>query len=192
MTNRYKFNAEGVPKKINCPYCNTELDGHEGVGVHNPDNRPPQPGDISMCIECGEPGKFGEGLVMLKLTDDELVEVMKEPSIREAQRIIRSMKSNNQVEQARKYAEQVVKMGMEIRNWVSINKGKSPAIQYNTTEKVGIIGTFMDAVKNKFVSVNSDALMMATELGWMTPNPSMPTVFQVKAAMEVAFESDKE
>ncbi len=189
MNNRYKFDSEGVPKKINCPYCNTELDGHEGVGVHNPDNRPPQPGDISMCIECGEPGKFGEGLVMLKLADDELVDVMKEPSIRDAQRIIRSMKSNN-TDMATRYAEQVAKIGMEIRNWVASNKGKSPAIQYNTTEKVGVIGTFMDAVNNKFVSVNSDALTMATDLGWMKPGPFMPTVFQVKAAMEVAFKED--
>lgn len=189
MTNRYKFDAEGVPKKINCPYCNTELDGHEGVGVHNPDNRPPQPGDISMCIQCGEPGKFGDGLVMLKLTDDELVEVMKEPSIRDAQRIIKAMKSSN-TDMAARYAEQVAKMGMEIRNWVSNNKGKSPAIQYNNPDKVGVIATFKDAVDNKFVSLNSDALTMATELGWLTPQAGMPTVFQVKAAMDVAFKED--
>lgn len=57
-----------VPEAI-CPVCEHPLDGATNAG---PEEAGPAPGDITVCIYCGSPLFYIEGLKLQKLTDGEL------------------------------------------------------------------------------------------------------------------------
>jgi hypothetical protein len=51
-----------------CPHCGRANDGHTTTGSEAP---APQPGDISMCIGCGQFARFGDDMKLHAFTEEE-------------------------------------------------------------------------------------------------------------------------
>jgi hypothetical protein len=47
-------------------------------GLSDPKHKP-EPGDISVCIACGEPSMWDEDMTLRKLTEEELTEISQDP-----------------------------------------------------------------------------------------------------------------
>lgn len=63
-----------LPKSA-CPFCAHELDTAAAID----DRHTPAPGDLTLCINCGEWLVFGEGMSLQKPTDEEYVEIAANP-----------------------------------------------------------------------------------------------------------------
>jgi hypothetical protein len=64
-----------------CPWCRFQIDAASGVRHE----RPPERGDITMCIECGEWSVFdGRKLKLRKPTDAEYDDIAAKPDARDA------------------------------------------------------------------------------------------------------------
>lgn len=63
-----------------CPYCGYQFTHTSGFGKDYGEKV--TPGSVTLCLDCGEFGVFGEGLSIRKATQDELEEIME---TREAQ-----------------------------------------------------------------------------------------------------------
>lgn len=181
------FNTGEGPKKSTCPYCNSQLDRSEGFSTYNPDDRLPQPGDVSVCAECGEPAIFDEDMVMVKPTDEVRAELMENEDVRLTSFMVKAKKSSDDPELQRRYSNHLESMATSVREWRAKNPNTNPMIQYNYGGKIGLIATFREAVEKKFVMLNDDAKAMLEELGWMNVNPTMPTVNMVKAVLDHVF-----
>jgi len=72
MADGIKWIGEGqrVPLSF-CPHCNAELDGCSGID----NDARPDPGDFTICIECGAVAAFSRGLRLRRLTKREQREV---------------------------------------------------------------------------------------------------------------------
>jgi hypothetical protein len=70
----------------NCLNCGKRLNGAGATA--DEDIRPPRPGDIAVCFDCGHLQIFGENLAFRELTSDEVIEVAGDPDIIRASRII--------------------------------------------------------------------------------------------------------
>ena len=57
---------------VRCPVCDAPTDSHGDVGKHDED-RAPEPGDYSLCVECLSFLRFTEEGVLALLTPDEIV-----------------------------------------------------------------------------------------------------------------------
>ena len=66
--------VEDVPGMV-CPTCGSSLDK---AGSPNCNGASPRPGDITLCVYCGEIGKFDFALQMQKLNEEELTELKEE------------------------------------------------------------------------------------------------------------------
>jgi len=53
---------------MECPECLKMMEAATSVGGVDD----PAPGDLSLCIYCGAPLKFGDKLELLRLTDDDM------------------------------------------------------------------------------------------------------------------------
>ena len=71
-------------KKNSCLYCNHKLDGATQVNG----NHQPKPGDVSICIACGNVSIFKEDMTLRKPSPEEEAEMQNDPNILEAQRAI--------------------------------------------------------------------------------------------------------
>lgn len=71
-------------KENHCPYCNHLLDGISQVNGENL----PEPGDASICIQCGNVSVFDDDLSLRKPLPEEESAIQEDPTIREAQRAI--------------------------------------------------------------------------------------------------------
>lgn len=182
--------AINLPKSATCPYCNTKLDMTTGVSGNNPDNRTPIVGDISLCITCGEPCQFGTNMEMLELSEDELKEVLKDPMIAKARKIIKAFHAT-QTSKQHEYEQQLDKMLDGVRSWLDTNQGRTLSIQYNFNSETCVIASLDEALDKHFISVNDDASVMFKELGWLDDKPSMPTVLMVKMVMDRVFKEDE-
>jgi transcription initiation factor IIE alpha subunit len=73
-----------------CPQCDYKL---TGASVAHGTNQPPQPGDTSICLNCGQVLTYLDGTLLRKATADEIRELMQEPkawaTIEKAQMFIR-------------------------------------------------------------------------------------------------------
>jgi hypothetical protein len=67
-----------------CLNCGEDLTGAAPVGG----GRGPQPGDISMCFDCGHIQAFGDNLVLRQLTSEEVVEIAGDPQVIFASKMI--------------------------------------------------------------------------------------------------------
>lgn len=149
----------------------------------------PQIGDVTICCECGEFCEFGPRDTLLKIADEEkLASLSENPDAMMATMMaamVRGAKKNK--DGGKEYQEQIKKMAVTVRVWTKKNPTKSPMIQRNSTSKMFLVGTLADAIEHKFVSVNDDAMLMLTELGWLDKEERMPTVFMAESAIEWAF-----
>jgi hypothetical protein len=181
-------NETTLPPESTCPHCGTKLDISSGITGNNPDARGPEQGDISLCINCGEPCQFGEGMVMVKLSDELLKDVLSDPVVVKAMRLIKHMDNPNP---AAAYEAQLDKMLEDVRVWLKTGNW-SPSIQYNFTRDNCVIASLDEALDRHVISVNDDALIMFEALGWLEDKPSMPTVLMVKVVMDNVFNKEKE
>lgn len=58
-----------------CPYCGYKMDTSKGA---MDDTARPEPGDISVCLSCGEAGIFNEAMAMRQMTEAERASIPKE------------------------------------------------------------------------------------------------------------------
>jgi hypothetical protein len=66
-----------------CPYC---LKKHELTSAVVDKAATPKPGNVSMCITCGEFSIFNTALVLEKLTPEQRVELDQHPGIQQIRR----------------------------------------------------------------------------------------------------------
>lgn len=72
-----------------CPYCHRNLDM---VGNVHPDSTP-KPGQISICMFCGEISRIDENFNFIKISEEEYVNILKQcPEIDDIQKQIMIMK----------------------------------------------------------------------------------------------------
>lgn len=64
-----KQNDRGPLPTSTCPVCKYEMDSATCVGVEGIE---PQPGDVSLCLNCGEVLQYNDILVLKTVTDEEL------------------------------------------------------------------------------------------------------------------------
>jgi len=67
-----------------CPGCGEILNGASFVGEGA--DASPNPGDITVCIGCGEIIAFADDLTLRGLTDEEMIEIAADPDILAIQR----------------------------------------------------------------------------------------------------------
>jgi hypothetical protein len=82
-----------VPIEGQCPECGHEVDDATGVG-ETERTASPQPGDLAICIRCGEPAAYrlnpdGLTLGLRALTEPEKVELSDREDIAGIQKLIR-------------------------------------------------------------------------------------------------------
>ena len=61
-----------------CPYCGKKLDAVTGVGAPDQVDEAPDPGSLSVCIECAHILVFDDNLRLRKPFNGELVQIGKE------------------------------------------------------------------------------------------------------------------
>lgn len=66
-----------IPKQ-QCPYCGYKMDTSLSPFSGG---KPPTPGCISICLNCGKAGVFGDDLRCRKPTDDEKEEILKNDKV---------------------------------------------------------------------------------------------------------------
>ena len=179
-----------------CPHCLAVL-GHDVSYARNEHGRleegHPTPGDITVCHECGEFLEFSEDGTLIKVTDQEKLDSLKDhPDAQAAQKMVRFMKSNK--DNSEGYANQIKTMAESAKAWVKEHPEKTPIqMQRASTSKVGIIATLPEAIEHSLVAVNDHAKDMFTELGWLDmSNLTVPTVFMAEIAIETAFKPHKD
>lgn len=182
-----RFNTGEGQKEAECPYCHQKLDRSTGVSPHNPEDRLPKPGDVSVCIECGEVSYFDAAMNMVELSQQERDELMKDEHVASASLSIKAMRAANNPDMRKLFDEQLDRMCEDVKKWMADHPDSEPMIQYNYQKEVGLIAAFKDAVERKFVMLNEDATAMVTELGWMTECKTMPTVNMVRGVLDYAF-----
>lgn len=67
-----------------CLDCNMLIDAGTPSNVEAPDVRPPQGGDLAICIQCAHVMIYADDLTVRDLTDEEVVEVASDPDMVEA------------------------------------------------------------------------------------------------------------
>lgn len=182
-----RFDTGEGPRLARCPYCNEKLDRSEGVTPYNPESRLPGPGDVSVCIECGEPAVFDADMNMVKLSESKRAELMKDEHVAKTSFAIKAMRAANDPSMRDQFNKQLDQMAVDVKKWKADHPDSQPMIQYNYQADVGLIATFKSAVENKFVMLNEDATAMVTELGWMNECRTMPTVNMVRAVLSHVF-----
>lgn len=186
-----RFDTGEGPRLARCPYCNEKLDRSEGVTPYNPEDRLPEPGDVSVCAECGEPAVFDADMNMVKLSEPERAELMKDEHVAQTSFAIKAMRAANNPDMQKLFNKQLDQMVVDVKKWKADHQDSEPMIQYNYQynyqKEVGLIATFKSAVDNKFVMLNEDATTMVTELGWMNECQTMPTVNMVRVVLEHSF-----
>ena len=73
-----------------CPSCGHEL--NTAAAFSGSDDAGPEPGDRTVCLECGHVMKFDESLRPVELTVDETIEAAQNPEIQQMLRAIRRAK----------------------------------------------------------------------------------------------------
>lgn len=189
--NRISKSHETEPNK--CPHCDALLD--RSVGVNEPDQRAPRPGDRSICIHCGNPCKFDDDMKLVKLTDEEMKQAMADPYISKMlemvkQTMVAAQELGDTICQSR-YTDQLELMAQAVKEWRKTNHGLSPSIQYNFQKDVCIIASMREAIEHNMVSINDDARTMLTQLGWLENKLTEPTVLMVRVVLEHAFEEEE-
>jgi hypothetical protein len=66
-----------------CPHCSKLLNSATHA-PGQPDIRPPEPDDITLCFGCGEFCLFTADMTLRKPTEDELIEIGLDPDARQA------------------------------------------------------------------------------------------------------------
>ena len=61
-----------LPEQV-CPWCGTSLSAASDIGG---DKVVPKSGDLSLCIECASPLRFGEGMLFEPMTEAEVRRLM--------------------------------------------------------------------------------------------------------------------
>lgn len=138
-----------------CPYCGYVLDAATGGGV-------PEPGDVTICIQCIEFGVLDENLKVRKPTADELKEIKADNKMRIAQ-----------------YLAQLASMSANGRKWLDAHPGADIKVQFNFPKEVGLIQAISQAVKTHSVSANETGLEFLKAL-WRWDVQSEPTVMMCK------------
>lgn len=182
MSNRIKPDGPNL-KPTECPYCNNAIDRASGILRE----QPPEPGDVCICLYCGEASKFNDQLQIEKLDELELIEMKTDPIVQAARLSIEARKAVTDPDRQRAYSDQLDKMSGDVVDWRVNHRDSNPMIQYNFQKGVAVIVALQDAIDNNFVSVNDDALQMFKEIGWLDDGPAMPTVLMVRVVLEHVF-----
>lgn len=162
-----------------CPYCGFKFEAT--TGITNLHTRGPKPGDMTVCVECGEASKFGEGLVVEKISVLEREQfASSDPRIALTMQIIKSRHSNN-------YEDFLDVMAANVKEWKDQHMELDISIQYNFPENLCVVGTLQDGINSKFITVNDHAMQMFKELGWLDEKPDMPTIMMVRCTLEHVF-----
>lgn len=178
-----------MPKQ--CPHCNKMLDMDSCI-TRSPDNKiiesEPQIGDVTICVECGEFCEFGPRNTLIKIASAEKLENLKnDEDANMAKHMVRCIIASKDMNKRDAYSNQIKQMALRVRIWNKANPTLSPMIQRNSPNTVGVIASLTDAMEHKYISINDDAKIMFTELGWLEERDLMPTVFMVETAIELAF-----
>lgn len=162
-----------------CPYCGYQFEATTGLSHEN--QRPPKPGDMSLCVECGEASRFGEGLVMEKITVLERERyASSDPRIALAMQVLKSRAES-------KYEDILDVMAVKVKEWKEQHMDLDINIQYNFPTTVTVVGALQDGINSKFITVNDHAMQMFKELGWLDDTPQMPTIMMVMCVLEHVF-----
>lgn len=167
-----------------CPYCGFQFEATSGLDEDN--KRAPKPGDMSLCAECGEASRFGEGLVMEKISVLE-----REQYAASDPRVALAMKIIKLKPQAEQYEDILDVMAVKVKEWKDQHMDLDVQIQYNFPEKVAVIAALQDAINAEFITANDNAIQMFKELGWLDDTPSMPTIMMVRIVLEHVFGKDE-
>lgn len=71
-----------------CPSCNYAVDR---ATVPGEGNTGPKLGDVTLCIRCGCWAAFGPGLRLRQLTDNERIDIAKNPEVQRVERAWRAV-----------------------------------------------------------------------------------------------------
>jgi hypothetical protein len=73
-----------LAKTVLCPYCGYAIDNADVVvrrGGSMPDKLTPEPGDVSICLSCGEPARFTDRCELRKMIPLEIAGLSAEQRI---------------------------------------------------------------------------------------------------------------
>ena len=54
-------------RQVSCPACGAAMNVATGLNH----GKPPEPGDLSLCIECGQICRFGDSFTLLAITPEQ-------------------------------------------------------------------------------------------------------------------------
>jgi hypothetical protein len=78
-----RMSDERLPE-VRCSSCGTKLNAATHVG---PDDPRPEPGDFSICLDCGHLSAYADDLTLRPLTDAEIIEAAGDKRILATQRL---------------------------------------------------------------------------------------------------------
>lgn len=85
----------------NCPFCGHELTLADNLGP-TPESKPPEKGDLTFCIACGEWGLFDENLKMRRPDEMERMTIENNAELwPHMQRVQRNIRMVHQLRRAR-------------------------------------------------------------------------------------------
>jgi len=64
-------------RESHCPNCNQLLN----AGATPDNERPPQPGDIAICMGCHHLGAYADDMQVRNLTDEEMIDIAGDPDL---------------------------------------------------------------------------------------------------------------
>lgn len=64
---------------LSCPHCGFIVTISKNMAGPS---RGPQPGDFGVCVNCCEPNRMGANLALLKLTDEDMLDLEAQPDIK--------------------------------------------------------------------------------------------------------------
>lgn len=70
-----------------CPDCG--FIGNRGLSLNGA--RPPEPGDMAFCSMCGAINKLDEGLKLVALTPNDMIDILRDPGLRHAAKMAISL-----------------------------------------------------------------------------------------------------
>lgn len=77
-----------------CPHC--KLQHHAAASINKEDYVAPQPGDLGLCVDCGEWMIIGQNYRARKPTDEEYIEIGSNPDCQRARWAWTKIKGSSQ------------------------------------------------------------------------------------------------
>lgn len=155
--------------KCHCPECGKDLSAATCISEDDMHSQP-EPGDLSLCIECGTPLEFDSEMKLHKCKlEDQHPDHQK--LFKKAQKLI----------QQRQYTSQMDTMKERADAWRKANPDRVVMIAYPA--RVGLIGCISVGLEHGFVKANDAGLDLLKAL-WPWGGRDEPTVLMCRAVLE--------